>query len=152
MLKKLMALPYLPANVISWKFNQMKNELVDRELLVDFLHYYENTFITNKTWTPESWSIFKLIIRTNNHLESWHSRLNNNCGRNTTFYNLLKELEREANLTEVYKKLLSERKLCQIQKEKFKKFQEKIFVLWEKYDFNEITTEDLLVEVCNMNV
>ena len=76
----------------------MKSELNEKEKFADLLQYFQNTWIEHPTWKPENWSIFGLTIRTNNSVEGWHNRIKSPS--KGSFYGLVDELKREADLVE----------------------------------------------------
>ncbi|CAD5126447.1 DgyrCDS14576 [Dimorphilus gyrociliatus] len=140
-MKKLMALPFLPSDLIEPTFKTIK-EISPIEMK-SLLEYIETQWI-NGFYKPEVWSVYGEAIRTNNDLEGWHHRLNKNLCSNTAFYLLLDELKREADLIKLYKKLLSEKKICRQQRKAYQNIQSKIFSLWEQFEIASITSLDLL--------
>ncbi|CAD5126881.1 DgyrCDS14905 [Dimorphilus gyrociliatus] len=140
-LRKLMCLAYLPASFIKQKFYQIKEELLELNLYADLLEYMQSTYIESNIWKPENWSVYKLIVRTNNNVESWHTRINQNLKSNENFYTLITELHRESSLIEVYEDMLVENKMRQNQKNKYKDLQDIIFELWKKFEWGVLTHE-----------
>ena len=74
-LKKVMALPFLPAEPIQSAFESLKAS-VSTPKLTQFMTYVEETWIVNHTFVPEKWTVYKMSVRTNNDVEGWHHRLN----------------------------------------------------------------------------
>ena len=128
MLRKLMCLSYIPEEFIVSKFNEIKCELLEKNLYADLLDYMEKTYIYGNIWKPKYWSVYNMTVRTNNNVEGWHSRLNTVVKANENFYNLVNALAKEADLIKINKKLLSENKL---QRTKQAYLQSKIFDLWD---------------------
>jgi hypothetical protein len=59
-------------------------------LLDKFFNYIENTWLQPGIWSPEAWSVFFQIIRTNNDAEGWHNKLNSNPSRTRYLLDILK--------------------------------------------------------------
>jgi MULE transposase domain len=73
--RQLMALPLLPADVITAEFNNIAQCATTPPLdkLVDCV---SRTWICNFLWLPTAWSAYRLPVRMNNDVEGWHYRLN----------------------------------------------------------------------------
>ncbi|XP_043276879.1 uncharacterized protein [Venturia canescens] len=73
--KKVLALAYLPAHLIGTKFRDLKNRLSDavKRRLRSFNDYYARYWLG--IVKPEGFSVYALACRTNNIVESYHSRL-----------------------------------------------------------------------------
>lgn len=76
LVRKVMALPLLPAEHIRPAFEQLVLQVADRPVLLDLLSYVEDTWITSTIWPIPSWSVYNKTIRTNNDCEGWHTRMN----------------------------------------------------------------------------
>ncbi|KAL9977758.1 hypothetical protein ACROYT_G015198 [Oculina patagonica] len=74
-LRRLMALPYLPAEKIPRKFKRLKQEASVRAVK-KMVKYVEENWISSEFFPPTSWSMFKQVVRTNNGLEGRHNGLN----------------------------------------------------------------------------
>ena len=74
-MKKLMALPYLPAEHIDPAFHKLA-EKATTEKLRELCDYIETTWLHSSIWPVESWSVLNRSICTNNDVEGWHRRLN----------------------------------------------------------------------------
>ena len=70
-----MALPFLPAEQIPSAFEALKAEVTTPKV-TRFMEYVEANWINSTTFTPESWSVFKMSVRCNNDVEGWHHKLN----------------------------------------------------------------------------
>ena len=112
------------------------------EPLQQFTEYVNNTWI-NGTWGPSDWTVLKKAIRTNNDVEDWHNGLNRRVsGRGQLpMYLLIKFLHKEATLTALQIRLVSERKLKRIQRHKYRDLQAKLFELWDQYEAKERTDQ-----------
>ena len=115
------------------------------EPLQQFTEYVNDTWI-NGTWGPSDWTAFKKAIRTNNDVEGWHNSLNRRAsGRGQLpMYLLIKFLHKEATLTALQIRLVSEKKLKRIQRRKYRELQAKLFELWDQYEAKERSAKSLL--------
>lgn len=59
--------------------------------LHSLLEYIEDKWIERRLWTPCSWSVFGLVIRTNNDIDAWYNNLNILCSKyqNVNVYELI---------------------------------------------------------------
>ena len=149
-IKKMMALPFLPEEEIEPMFQRLQRQA--SEPLQQFTEYVNNTWI-NGTWGPYDWTAFKKAIRTNNDVEGWHNALNRRAsGRGQLpLYLLIKFLHKEATLTALQIRLVSERKLKRIQRRKYRELQAKLFELWDQYEAKERSAKRLLKACSHLN-
>ncbi|XP_068717492.1 uncharacterized protein [Montipora capricornis] len=149
-IKKMMALPFLPEEEIEPMFQRLQRQA--SEPLQQFTEYVNNTWI-NGTWGPSDWTAFKKAIRTNNDVEGWHNALNRRAsGRGQLpLYLLIKFLHKEATLTALHIRLVSERKLKRIQRRKYRELQAKLFELWDQYEAKERSAKRLLKACSHLN-
>ena len=133
-IRKLMALPFLPHTEISPMLTRLKVQATT-EQLQDLVGYITDTWIDSRTWPPQTWSVFMQPVRTNNDVEGWHNSLNRRAsGRcQLPFYMLVNLLHREAKLTAIKIRLVSELKLKRIQRRKYRNLQRKMFTYWDEY-------------------
>ena len=68
-----MALPFLPEGEILTEFQRLQRQ-AESPTLAEFAEYVNSTWISNATWSPADWTVFKQAVRTNNDLEGWHVR------------------------------------------------------------------------------
>ena len=71
--KRLLALPFLPADQIPtafWAF------WVNNAPLQPLIQYVSTTWMDNQQWPLAAWSVFGLAVLTNNNLEGWHTWFN----------------------------------------------------------------------------
>ena len=142
--RQLMALAYLPAEHIRPTFRALKKKAVTVRLK-NLFDYAENYWIEGNIFTPESFSIFNQAVRTNNDLEGWHYRLNKKANkRELAYYELIDILYAEAQLVEVHYRLVSDNKLQKRQRKKAKKFEGRLFNLWDRYVAKDLTVAQLL--------
>lgn len=140
-----MALPYLPDQEIEPMFHRLERQ-APTPTLQEFSQYVKSTWIESRIWPTSSWSVFMQSVRTNNDLEGWHRGLNSRASGKSglPFYLLVKFLYREARLTSLQMRLVSERKLKRIQRRQFRNLQTKIFNLWEEFRNGERSAKQLL--------
>ena len=85
--------------------------------------------------------------------EGWHNALNRRAGGQCglPLYLLIELLDREAKLTSVTIRLVSDNKLKRIQRKVTRNIQAKLFSSWEKYENNEKTAAQLLKTCSRLN-
>jgi len=81
-----------------------------------YLDIWKYMWIESQVFTPRNWCVYKQPIQTNNDLEGWHNALNCRAGGQCglPLYSLIELLEREAKLTAVTIRLVSDNKLKRI--------------------------------------
>ncbi|KAK3741180.1 hypothetical protein QZH41_012629, partial [Actinostola sp. cb2023] len=151
-IRKLMALPFLPAIQIPTVFQRLRLQATT-PALVNLVDYVATNWIHSPTFPPTDWSVYGQSIRTNNDIEGWHNGLNRCAsGRvHLPFYLLVKLLHSEAKLTEIQVRLVSEQKLKRIQRKKYRQLQAKIFALWEQYQSHSKSAMQLLKSCSYLN-
>ena len=105
------------------------------------------------TWSPSDWTVFKKAARTNNDIEGWHHGLNRRAsGRGQLpLYLLIQLLHKEAKLTALQIRLVSDKKLKRIQRHKYRDLQTKLFDLWDEYEANTRSAKRLLKACSYLN-
>ena len=94
-IRHLFGLPFLPASEITSTFWHLYLTAFTGKLLRLF-DYMHDTWIQGDKWEPCDWSVYHEDVRTNNHVEGWHHRLNSKALRSTLpFYALVKMLYEE---------------------------------------------------------
>ena len=88
-------------------------------------------------------------VRTNNDTEGWHHALNQRAEGKTQLplYLLIQLLHQEARLTSLHIRLVTERKLKKLQRNRM--IQSKVFKLWEEYEAGERSVKQLLKACTN---
>ncbi|XP_074631182.1 uncharacterized protein LOC141889768 [Acropora palmata] len=126
--RKLMALPFLPHRQISRMFLRLEVQ-AQTEPLKKLVAYIRRQWIESMVFLPKNWSVYKQAIRTNNDIEGWHNALNRRAGGQSglSMYSLIELLEREARLTAVTIRLVSERKRKRDQRKQHRNLQAKLF-------------------------
>ena len=103
--------------------------------LCNLTDYTQEQWIKSTINTSKDWSVFKQPIQTNNDIEGWYNTLNRRAGGQCRlqFYLLIKLLHREARLTSVTIKVVSDKKLKSIKRRKYTQLQQKLMDDWEQY-------------------
>ena len=94
-LRKLVALPFLPAIEIPTTFEQLRLR-ANSDSLKALVAYIDSTWVYSSTFPPKDWSVYGQAIRTNNDLEGWHNALNRRAGGRVhiPFYLLIQRSQR----------------------------------------------------------
>ncbi|XP_050402257.1 uncharacterized protein LOC126818746 [Patella vulgata] len=142
--RKVLALPFLPAEHILPTFNKLEEKATTDQIKV-VMKYIMDNWLTSNIWTIPTWSVFGRTIRTNNDVEGWHNRINQKARKgNLQFYLLISLLYKEAAQLPTQMKMVSEGKLRRHQKKQSRTTQSKLFQLWNLYTSQEISTNQLL--------
>jgi hypothetical protein len=133
-------------------FENLSQQVQD-PALCNLVTYIKDQWIESQIFPPTNWSIYKQVIRTNNDIEGWHNALNRHAGSraNLSFYLLIEILNKEAEMTAINIRLVSERKLKRIQRKKYRKLQERLFNYWELYENGQKNSDELLRFCSHLN-
>ena len=133
--RKMMALPFLPAEKIERRFNHLQRRETT-EALKTFSQYVNDNWIISRTFPPATWSVYMEAVRTNNDLEGWYNALNRRAkGRaQLPLYILIHLLHKEAALVFLQIRLVSDRRLRRHQHKTYRKYQKTLFSLWKAYE------------------
>ena len=147
-----MAMPFLPAGEIPAAFAKLRLRASANDMK-RLVSYIGSTWIESTTFPPKDWSVYGQAIRTNNDLEGWHHGLNRRAGGRVhiPFYLLIQHLHREAKLSALQVRLVSDGKLKRIQRKTYRRLQAKIFDLWDDYASKEKTAQQLLKACSHLN-
>ncbi|XP_006814468.2 uncharacterized protein LOC100373162 [Saccoglossus kowalevskii] len=116
LLRQVLALPYLPEELILDMFEKLR-EKATTDKLKEVFNYVDRQWIRSSVMPPSTWNCYLQTVRTNNDLEGWHSRLNKRGKKaNLPFYLLVSLLHKEATYITIQAKLVSEKKLQRHQK------------------------------------
>ena len=150
--RKLMALPFLPHRQISPMFVRLQAE-AETEPLKSLVAYIRRQWIESTVFLSRNWSVYQQAIRTNNDIEGWHNALNRRAIGQSGLppYLLIELLDREARLTAVTIRLVSEKKLKRVQRKQYRNLQARLFDSWEKYERKEKTAAQLLKTCSHLN-
>jgi len=142
--RKLLALPYIPADTINDVFEDLESGASSTQLK-QVTDYVRATWIESSTWPPAAWSVYGQPIRTNNDVEGWHYRLNRKAQRSgLNMYLLFGLLHSEAAMVEIHVKLLSDKKVCRSQQHGAKRCQTKLYEYWQQYQTGTRSVQQLL--------
>ena len=132
-IREVMALPFLPAKEIPAMYARLQ-EMASTQKLQQLMQYVGRNWITGNTWPQSSWSMFMKSVRTNNDVVGWHLGLNRRASGKSQLplYLLIRLLHHEPRRKSLQIRLVSEKKLRRIQREKFQDLQTKIFNLWDE--------------------
>lgn len=143
-IRKLLALPFLPEEQIPPTFFALK-ETATTQRLSQLCNYIERTWISGDTWTPATWTVYRMAVRTNNDVEGWHHRLNRKAQKPCLpFYVLTTLLHQEASAIPNQLKMINEGKLRRYQRKTTRLLQCRINKLWDDYNEEHISVNRLL--------
>ena len=76
LLRKVITLPYLPAEEIPTAFNRLEDITISHgdTWLVNLFEYVCSTWLESGVWSVASWSVYKRMVQTNNDTEGCHRR------------------------------------------------------------------------------
>jgi hypothetical protein len=141
--RKLFALPCLPAEHIPAAFDQLARE--PSEAVAPLLNYIRDTWIEGDLWPPAVWCVFNQSTRTNNDVEGYHRRINEKA-RNQAhqLYKLIPLLHSESSRVPLQVQLVKESKLKRYHRKRAQTTQGQLFHYWTQYEEGSITTSSLL--------
>ena len=148
--RKLMALPFLPAERNQNTISSPTGKKATTEALKTFTAYIEKTRITGDTFPPTTWSVYMHAVRTNNDLEGWHNALNRRAKGKAQLllYVFIQLLHKEASLVAIQIRLVSDKRLRRHQRKTYKKLKTRLFKLRHQYENKERNSKQLL-EACS---
>ena len=111
-IRKLLALPLLPSEhmIPAFQHVETKNTTASNThttpALRDLMRYVETTWLQSNIWPVDTVSVYREHIRTNNDVEGWHRRLNQQARRaSLPFYLLVSLLHDEAGVASLQARL-----------------------------------------------
>ncbi|KAI9562431.1 hypothetical protein GHT06_009861 [Daphnia sinensis] len=113
---RLLCLAYLPAEKIPTVFDGLRDSAPQE--LARLLEYMDENWIRGRFWTPENWSSFNLLLRTNNNCEGLHNEWK-----------------------------IDEKKIKAHRKKETSTKNSILFTLWSRYQATELSTNQLLEEI-----
>ena len=118
-------------------------------MLYSFNYYIFSHFHGNKGCRNTFLGILRFISQ-GYDIEGWHNALNRGAGSRCRmlFYSLIELLDREARITAISIRLVSDKKLKRIQRKRYRELQAKLFSQWEMYANHQKTAVQLL-KVCS---
>nr|CAH0102456.1 unnamed protein product [Daphnia galeata] len=136
----------LPIFLIVSVFDSLRNEAPPE--LEELLEYMDRNWIRGKFWTPENWSCYNILSRTNNDCEGLHHQWNKLAGgSNLPFYKMTMVLEKLSDEVAITSELLCHDKIRQHRKKVTELKDSILFSLWARYQKNELNTMELLEEI-----
>ncbi|CAG2199232.1 unnamed protein product [Mytilus edulis] len=150
-IKKVLALPYLPAGHIIPAYRQLTVPPTASPLLHQLMAYINRAWLQCSVWSVAQWSVYQLSIRTNNDVEGWHRRFNGKAnGKKLHFYKIVPALIKEAKTVSRQVRLVDEQSLARWQRTKYQRSQGRLSTLWEQLTAGTITTSFFLRAVGHM--
>ena len=126
-------------------FQALKDRNGDYELVAKLLEYVESTWLQSIVWSLADISLFMRSVRTNNDVEGWYHRLNARAVRaNLPLYTLIHYLHAGAEFVDLQVRLVSENKMCRLQRASYRHMQYQIFQFWDEFNAGERTVSQLL--------
>ncbi|XP_067662933.1 uncharacterized protein [Haliotis asinina] len=140
--RKLMALPFLPAADVTRLFNRISDRVPANGKLHQLTDYFESQWITHPMFT---WSVFNIAVRTNNFVEGWQRRMNNKVREQSLgIYRLVPELYQEAKLLPLQTRLIQEGRLKAYVRKTSSARQDEVFTLWNQFKTGDLSLSQLL--------
>ena len=150
-IRKLLSLPYLPAEHINAVFTALQRKATTPPLQ-QLTNYISTTWINSSVWPIPSWSVFGRYTQTNNDVEGWHFRMNAKAKKGQlSFYMLIQLLYEESQSVNVQIRLVKENKLSRQEQSKYRKAQQAIFDIWDDYIIGNKSANQLL-KSCSKHV
>jgi len=150
-MKKLLALPYLPRRHIPEAFQNIREQAEPSQQLTDLMSYVDVTWMKSTTWAIGNWSSYRRPIHTNNDTEGWHRRLNTRASQdNLSMYLLIPLLHKEATMVNIQFQLVAQHKSSSLKRKTSKDHQEQLSKLWTEYEEHVITTAQFLTGCINL--
>ena len=124
-------------------FSQMWADNQD-EALEQLFSYVSNTWLHNSLFPVDTWTSFKMSVRTNNHVEGWHNNITTRAQHyNLNLYKLLELLHSDCveliNLIQLGQHEERVRGAAKVRNEK-------LWGLWERFDAGDMPVKMLLDE------
>ena len=96
---------------------QLLRRQAQTQPLQDLVSYINHQWIENTTFPSKNWSVYRQPVGTNNDIEGWHNALNRRANGQSglPLYLLIELLEKEARLTNITIRLISDQKLFRTQ-------------------------------------
>ena len=131
-LRKVMSLPFLPADKIPRAFQRLLQTATGQPIQ-QLMSYIADTWVYGSVWTPVDWSVYMQSVRTNNDIEGWHHRINRKANGKSQlpFYSLIQLLHSDARLTALHIRLVGEKKLKRNHRRAYRTIQARLFKHWE---------------------
>ena len=140
-----MALPFLAEADIRPQFERLQ-QTANTTTLLEFMNDVSSTWIEGHTWPPSCWYVYMQFVRTNNDAEGWHYGLHTRAQGKSQLpiFLLIDLLHKEARLTSLSVRMVSENKLRRVQRRRYRPIQAKVFSMWGQYENGDKTPRQLL--------
>ena len=123
----------------------LKDRNGDDERVAKLLEYVESTWLQSTVWSLADIILLMRSVRTNNDVEGWYHRLNARTGRaNLPLYMLNQCLHVEVEFVDLQVQLVSENKMCRLQRASYRHMQHQIFQFWDEFNAGKKTVSQLL--------
>ena len=142
-IRKLMALGFIPLSFVLICYRNLRAEPVTNQVLAMypqlglFFAYFEQTWLNeNATFPPRLWNVYnrRMEFRTNNHVESFHSRWNTSVGvRHPSLWVFMRKLKDGQANHETRVDEMSNGEQPPIRRLKWRKFETRIVTLREQF-------------------
>ena len=140
-----MALPLLPQEHIGPVLTAICRGRTDVPAIDQLVTYIRDTWVEGSVFSSTDISVYKQIVRTNNDVEGWHSRLNRRGVRaNLQFYSLVDLLETESRLLSIQSNLVYREDVTRMQRHGAKNTTARLGRLWDSYAAGERSAQALL--------
>ena len=151
--KQIMCLPLLPPRHIIPTFQILRERAEVCHNIIPLLNYIDKQWLKSNVWKPMNLSVYKKVVRTNNHSEGYHNRLNSKTSRNhPRFYELAKILHEEGTFVTAQHRMISANRLSSSRRKKSMDHQEYLSNLWQRFEDVEISSASFLEECAAVNM
>ena len=149
LLRKLIALPYLPPSEIPAAFDRLEDVALTHgdDRLCTLFDYVRSNWLESSVRSIEAWSVYNRRVRTNNDTEGWHRRLNTRAHENVPLYLFIALLHDETILVRHQVQLIQEQRLRHSQKSMYTTLQQKTITAWEEFERGHLSADQLLRRV-----
>jgi hypothetical protein len=132
--RKMMSLHLLRHSKIRKAFIMLSREMkkLENQQLNKWCNYIEKQWINFSFYPPKLWSVYMQSVRSNNHAEGWHRRINEDGHASMNFYDLVPLLYSEAQLIPLKRQWLSKKKM--LTKSRRHELNYDLFKLWRCYN------------------
>ena len=145
-LRQLMSLPLLPASHMRPAFDALSATVpTSATAVVQLLQYVQSTWLENSTWTPANLTCYCQQVRTNNDVEGWHRRLNQQARRGALpLYMMIRLLHDEAETVSLQVRLMSDGRLRRYARRRYTTVNGRLWDLWTQYADGKRSASSLL--------
>ena len=111
-------------------------------------HYFQNFWLAERLCKVSSWCQFRKLIRSNNDLEGYHTRLKSKAQkRKLNFYKLIQLLHEESTFVAKVEQFVTEHKVIRSNIIRSMEKNRRLNDLWTLFDYQKLTPLEL-VEQC----